>query len=110
MELTQTSLTANLSTATRYNILHGTVYGGVLMGADGGTQFAVMLQPASYSYNLQSVNSSTSEVLPYTVDAVTDESLSTLASYSGGVFTSDAKSVSTIRSLPNRTTRSSDRN
>jgi hypothetical protein len=90
-KLTQTSLTANLSTATRYNILHGTVYGGVLMGADGGTQFAVMLQPASYSYNLQSVNSSTSEVLPYTVDAVTDESLSTLASYSGGVFTSDAE-------------------
>jgi hypothetical protein len=90
-KLIQVSTPANLNTATRYNILHGTVYGGVKMGAYGATSFAVMLQPASYSYNLQSISSSTSEILPYTVAAATDAALSSFASYTNGVFTSTAK-------------------
>ena len=89
--LTIVSTPISLSTATRYQVLHGTTYGGVKMAAYGGTQFAVMLQPASYSYNLQSINSSTSEILPYTVSAATDSSLSGKATYSNGVFTSTSQ-------------------
>lgn len=88
--LTEVSTPGNLSSTTRYHVQNGT-YGGMTMGTYGASQFAVMLQPASYSYNLQTINGSASEVLPYTVDAATDAALSSLATYTNGVFTSTAQ-------------------
>lgn len=64
---------------TRLQMAHGTLYSGKFFGYDTPTQFALLIEPATYSYNLAA-----SETLPYTVQAATTGDLGSSVTFSPG--------------------------
>lgn len=70
---------------TRLQIQHGSLNTGLFFGYDTPTQFAQLIEPATYTYSLAA-----SETLPYTVQAATTSDLGSSATFSPGTIINPA--------------------